>query len=126
MNRFYATHFIICVGLVLLPSTASAQVTDAAQRIAQALRDLGPVPVTTWATVPDHVQQICSGGTHGGERNCHDVTIYRQQATTSSRILSASSIRVISSTPVVFGSFQGTELPDRLITTSQTAQNCTQ
>jgi hypothetical protein len=121
----YYIGFALLSGVWLVPTATYAQVTDAAATVASLLNSYGTVPVTVNVSVPV-TRQICRQlpTAVGGGEVCRDVTVNTQQAQTSQKILEAGPIRIIASSPVVYGIAVRTELPDQMIAWDQQVINC--
>lgn len=116
---------VLLVSIVLLtaPALGNAQTTDVAQKVGGLLEQKGPVPVTVMVNQL-RTRERCIGG-HGEGGGCRSEGFYVQVPQTTNQILTATNIQIVSSTPVVFGDMQRTELPDRVYLTDFFAQSCT-
>ena len=106
-----------------------SQVTDVAQKVADALTAYGALPVTTTIQIPRTVH-VCRtigpiGESHQSHQVCQDQTVYDPKTTTTNTVVTASNIRVIKSGELTYGATSSHELPDHLIVGDYLARNCT-
>jgi hypothetical protein len=114
------------VGCVLISvASAQAQVTDVSQKVADALRNYGAVPLTTTVQVPREttVCQVWGPPPHM-QPPCFKRVVYDTKSSMQNVILIASNIRVIKSGVIEYGIMQSHDLPDHIIPGDNLAENC--
>jgi len=122
MNN-WAMHFGTLAVFVWVLPYASAQVTDAGQKVSDALNAIGPIPITTVVAVPRNVEHCSAGKLH--EPDCVTETVYDQKRQVTNQILTASNVRVVKSDPLKFDPAVRTELPSVVSVNDSLVQNCT-
>jgi hypothetical protein len=83
--------------------------TDVNDVVSKALNAYGPVSVTE--TTYETVSQLVCSRSDDGKRDCQVIPTNVPKQTTSQKVLTASNIRVVSNTPVVFAATQYTSFP---------------
>lgn len=119
MLKFSIFLVVTCVSAPIV----GAQDTDAAQKVSDALTAYGAVPVTVVTQKPRQIQ-ICHIVPPDGGEECIYTTVYDPVSTTTNSILTATNIRTVKVSNMVWGTITKTELPDQIIVVDALYQNC--
>jgi hypothetical protein len=110
------------LALCWLPTAVHAQSKNAELESAIQARNHGPVSVTRMVRVP-YQRTVCRGVREN--RDCYDVTDYRNEPRTSNELLSIGAINIVRAEPFRFGAPIRTALPHEATIEDKTYVNCT-
>jgi hypothetical protein len=110
------------VGVQTSVPVHSQTTTDVSDVVSKALNAYGPVSVTetTYETV---TQSVCTRSDNG-KQDCQLISTKVPKQTTSQKVLTASNIRVVSNTPVVYAAVQYTSFPSDIKASFTNYFNC--